>query len=43
MLATAALTALVLNAWMIRPEERYLTENFGEEYDAYRARVRRWL
>jgi protein-S-isoprenylcysteine O-methyltransferase Ste14 len=27
----------------IRPEERYLTGKFGPDYDAYRARVRRWL
>lgn len=27
----------------ILPEERYLGERFGAEYDAYRARVRRWL
>jgi len=27
----------------IAPEERYLSAKFGQEYEAYRARVRRWL
>jgi protein-S-isoprenylcysteine O-methyltransferase Ste14 len=27
----------------IRPEERYLSGKFGSEYDAYRAKVRRWI
>jgi protein-S-isoprenylcysteine O-methyltransferase Ste14 len=27
----------------IRPEEKYLSAKFGADYDAYRARVRRWL
>ena len=35
------IAALVWGA--IRPEERYLTQTFGAEYEAYRARVRRWL
>jgi protein-S-isoprenylcysteine O-methyltransferase Ste14 len=28
---------------VIRPEERYLTERFGQTYADYRAQVRRWL
>ena len=43
MCATAALTALILDIWMIRPEERYLAKVFGDSYAAYRARVRRWF
>lgn len=27
----------------VRPEERYLSEKFGAEYDSYRTSVRRWL
>lgn len=35
----------VLALWWgaILPEERYLNRKFGAEYEAYRARVRRWL
>ena len=29
--------------WAIAPEERYLEGRLGEQYRAYRARVRRWL
>lgn len=35
------LTAVAL--LVIRPEEEYLTARFGEQYRAYRTRVRRWL
>ena len=27
----------------IRPEERYLARKFGDSYEQYRARVRRWM
>ena len=33
----------VVDRFVIRREERYLSARFGADYDAYRARVRRWL
>lgn len=36
--------AVLLVFWgAIRPEERFLRERFGAEYDSYARRVRRWL
>jgi protein-S-isoprenylcysteine O-methyltransferase Ste14 len=42
------LPALIVQvAWLqwlqVRPEERALQARFGADYDAYRARVSRWL
>jgi len=34
---------LVMNSLYIPHEERRMAETFGEPYDAYRARVRRWI
>ncbi|CAH2402967.1 methyltransferase family protein [Mesorhizobium ventifaucium] len=44
-LAMALLPAaiLVIHRGVILREERYLERKFGDEYVAYRARVRRWL
>ena len=42
-LACGSIAAIILELWMIRPEERYLRQHFGSEYDAYAARVRRWF
>lgn len=40
----ALLPVLVLVRWLvIAREERYLSRKFGEEYEEYRRRVRRWL
>ena len=34
---------LYMNRFQIIPEERALTANFGTDYEAYYARVRRWI
>jgi len=41
--ALAVLYVGVLRVGVIAPEERYLEGKFGDQYRAYRARVRRWL
>jgi protein-S-isoprenylcysteine O-methyltransferase Ste14 len=35
--------ALYLDCFQIRPEERALASRFGQEFNAYKARVRRWI
>lgn len=40
---TTALAGAVIHVFAILPEERYLSERFGEEYEAYRRSVRRWI
>lgn len=42
-LALTPVCAFALWRLAIRPEERYLEEKFGEDYRAYKRRVRRWL
>lgn len=41
--AAVVISAIMLDRWMIRPEERYLASVFGSEYAQYCNRVRRWL
>lgn len=36
-------TALAVQIILIRPEEEFLAQTFGDEFDRYRKRVRRWL
>jgi protein-S-isoprenylcysteine O-methyltransferase Ste14 len=34
---------LVLQQGVIKPEEAYLEQKFGEAYLGYKAKVRRWI
>lgn len=34
---------VVTDRWYIRFEERMLAERFGQEFEAYRSRTRRWI
>ncbi len=43
LLLTAPLFGLTAELLWIRPEERLLSEVFGDEYGAYRKRTRRWI
>jgi protein-S-isoprenylcysteine O-methyltransferase Ste14 len=42
-LAGPVVFVLYMNRFQIAPEERALAARFGPEYEAYAARVRRWL
>lgn len=42
-MALLPLFVLYMNRWQIAPEERYLLEKFGVEYQAYTKQVRRWF
>jgi protein-S-isoprenylcysteine O-methyltransferase Ste14 len=37
------LAALALQQLVILPEEEYLERKFGDDYRAYKQRVRRWI
>ncbi|MEL6427911.1 MAG: isoprenylcysteine carboxylmethyltransferase family protein [Planctomycetota bacterium] len=39
----AAATLVLLDRLAVRPEEAFLSARFGADYEAYRARVPRWL
>jgi protein-S-isoprenylcysteine O-methyltransferase Ste14 len=39
----APMLVILLNQLVIQPEEEYLARKFGEQFDRYRAKVRRWI
>lgn len=41
--ASVAVFVFAMNELQIKPEERALTDKFGEQYQAYIRRVRRWV
>ncbi|MEQ1931469.1 MAG: isoprenylcysteine carboxylmethyltransferase family protein [Parvularculaceae bacterium] len=41
--AIVALFVVILNEAQIKPEENALEEKFGDDYRAYKTRVRRWI
>ncbi|MEM9263702.1 MAG: isoprenylcysteine carboxylmethyltransferase family protein, partial [Pseudomonadota bacterium] len=43
MVALAYVGGVILNYFVIAPEEAYLEKQFGAEYTDYKARVRRWI
>ena len=43
MLVLTVVPVAVLNHWIIPLEEQRLSDEFGEAYAEYRARVRRWI
>ena len=42
-LSIVPLFVLYMSRFQIVPEERAMQENFGDQYQRYRARVRRWI
>jgi protein-S-isoprenylcysteine O-methyltransferase Ste14 len=42
-LTGAPLFVLYMNRFQVRPEEKAMSSIFGEEYEAYKTEVRRWL
>ena len=43
MIVTTLIVGLFINFLIIKPEERYLEDRFGNEYLEYKKRVRRWI
>ncbi len=43
LLALLPITLIAVQITLIKPEERYLEQKFGNKYRAYQKRVRRWI
>ena len=42
-IVTSAIAGVLFHFFVIKPEERYLEDRFGEEFHAYKNSVRRWI
>ena len=36
-------TYIIFKYYVIKPEERYLSSKFGDDYNDYKSKVRRWI
>ena len=43
LLVPVAIFVAIADRWIVRAEDRMLSQKFGQEFEAYRGRTRRWI